>query len=135
MGGQKDDQEFCRYPITNHFAVNPYRYRPETTRGSQHLLHAIVALSCHFRLRSATQSQPPADAVDHKNTAVVLYQGALSKKDIHVHGLSLLDTAMALWQFEVCIPLPAQDLPSGCSCEKKRNGEQRTVNANVVCVC
>ncbi|KAI1616244.1 fungal-specific transcription factor domain-containing protein [Exophiala viscosa] len=97
------DQEFCRYPITNHFAVNPYRYRPETTRGSQHLLHAIVALSCHFRLRSATQPQPPADAVDHKNTAVVLYQGALSKKDIHLHGLSMLDTAMALWQFEATI--------------------------------
>ncbi|KIW53474.1 hypothetical protein, variant [Exophiala xenobiotica] len=97
------DQEFCKYPITNDFSVNPYRYRPETTRGSQHLLHAIVALSCHFTLRSSTQPQPPADAVDHKNTALVLYQGALSKKDIHIHGLSLLDTAMALWQFEATL--------------------------------
>ncbi|KAJ9494835.1 hypothetical protein H2202_009737 [Exophiala xenobiotica] len=97
------DQEFCKYPITNDFSVNPYRYRPETTRGSQHLLHAIVALSCHFTLRSSTQSQPPADAVDHKNTALVLYQGALSKKDTYVHGLSLLDTAMALWQFEATL--------------------------------
>ncbi|KAK5464792.1 hypothetical protein LTS15_001355 [Exophiala xenobiotica] len=100
---EKDDQEFCKYPITNDFSVNPYRYRPETTRGSQHLLHAIVALSCHFTLRSSTQSQPPADAVDHKNTALVLYQGALSKKDTYVHGLSLLDTAMALWQFEATL--------------------------------
>lgn len=97
-----DDQEFCKYPITSDFTVNPYRYRQETTRGSQHLLHAIVALSCHFRQRSAIQLLPSADAIDHKNTAVVLYQGALSRNDIHLHGLSMLDTSMALWQMEVC---------------------------------
>ncbi|KIW10679.1 hypothetical protein PV08_11643 [Exophiala spinifera] len=97
------DREFCWYPITNDFSVNPYRLRPETTRGSQHLLHAIVALSCHFKLRSPNQLLPPSDAIDHKNTSLVLYQNALSKEDAHIDGLSLLDTAMALWQFEAAL--------------------------------
>lgn len=87
--------------MTNDFSVNPYRYRPETTQGSQHLLHAIVAISCHFRLRSPSQSRPPADAINHKNRAIALYQGALAKDDIQFKGLSMLDTALALWQMEV----------------------------------
>ncbi|OCT51318.1 hypothetical protein CLCR_08181 [Cladophialophora carrionii] len=94
-------ESFCKYPITNDFGVNPYRYRPETTQGSRHLLHAILAITSHFRLRSPTQPTPPAEALDHKNTAMVLYQSALTKTDLYNNGLSLLDTALALWQLEV----------------------------------
>ncbi len=98
-----DDLEFCKYPVTNDFSVNPYRYRPETTKGSKHLLHAILAITSHFRLRSPTQNAPPTDALHHKNTAVVLYQGALMQTDLYNNGLSLLDTTLALWQLEVCL--------------------------------
>ncbi|EXJ66881.1 uncharacterized protein A1O5_10076 [Cladophialophora psammophila CBS 110553] len=97
------DQEFCNYPITSDFSVNPYRYRPETTKGSQHLLHAIMAISCHFRLRSPSQPCPPVEALSHKNTAMTLYQGALTEADIYSNALSLLDTALALWQLEATI--------------------------------
>ncbi|ETI22690.1 hypothetical protein G647_06766 [Cladophialophora carrionii CBS 160.54] len=97
------DVQFCKYPITNDFGVNPYRYRPETTQGSRHLLHAILAITSHFRLRSPTQPTPPAEALAHKNTAMVLYQCALTKTDLYNNGLSLLDTALALWQLEATI--------------------------------
>jgi hypothetical protein len=96
-----DDIQFCKYPITDDFGVNPYRYRPETTKGSRHLLHSILAITSHFRLRSPTQPTPPAEALDHKNTAMVLYQSALTETDLYKNGLSLLDTALALWQLEV----------------------------------
>ncbi|OQV07430.1 Fungal specific transcription factor domain-containing protein [Cladophialophora immunda] len=97
------DQEFCNYPITSDFSINPYRYRPETTKGSQHLLHAIMAISCHFRLRSPSQPCPPMEALSHKNTAMTLYQGALTETGIYSNALSLLDTALALWQLEATI--------------------------------
>ncbi|KAH0845154.1 hypothetical protein FOPE_09411 [Fonsecaea pedrosoi] len=97
------DQEFCNYPITCDFDVNPYRYRPETTKGSQHLLHAVMAMSCHFRLRSPSQVAPPTEALSHKNAAMVLYQGALTGAVVSGNALSLLDTALALWQLEATI--------------------------------
>ncbi|KIW66838.1 hypothetical protein PV04_06132 [Phialophora macrospora] len=97
------DVQFCKYPITDDFGVNPYRYRPETTKGSRHLLHSILAISSHFRLRSPTQPTPPAEALEHKNTAMVLYQSALTETDLYKNGLSLLDTALALWQLEATI--------------------------------
>ncbi|EXJ58333.1 hypothetical protein A1O7_05758 [Cladophialophora yegresii CBS 114405] len=97
------DIQFTKYPITNDFSVNPYRYRPETAKGSRHLLHAILAITSHFTLRSPTQATPPAEALDHKNTAMVLYQSALTRTDLYNNGLSLLDTTLALWQLEATI--------------------------------
>ncbi|OAL27540.1 hypothetical protein AYO22_03444 [Fonsecaea multimorphosa] len=97
------DQEFCNYPITSDFSINPYRYRPETTKGSQHLLHAIMAISCHFRLRSPSQASPPVETLSHKGAAMVLYQGAFAGAGIYNNALSLLDTALALWQLEATI--------------------------------
>ena len=47
------------------------------------------------------QPAPPAEALDHKNTAVVLYEGALTSADVCSNGMSLLDTALAIWQLEV----------------------------------
>jgi hypothetical protein len=36
---------------------------------------------------------------------MVLYQSALTETDLYKNGLSLLDTALALWQLEVrCKP-------------------------------
>ncbi len=87
--------------ITNDFSINPYRYRPETTKGSRHLLHSILAITAHFRLRSPNQPATPLEALEHKNTAMVLYQSALTRDDQSRNGLSLLDTALALWQLEV----------------------------------
>src|SRR6266498_1498427 len=96
-----DGQLFCQYPITNDFSTNPFRYRQETSHGSQYLLHAILALSCHFRHRSPLQREPPGDAINHKNTAMVLYRDALEKDITRSKSLSLLDTALALWQVDV----------------------------------
>ncbi|RKL08626.1 hypothetical protein BFJ68_g9420 [Fusarium oxysporum] len=39
------DQEFCVMPLTHDFAANPFRFDAETGRGSQLLLHCILALS------------------------------------------------------------------------------------------
>ncbi|OAP60371.1 hypothetical protein AYL99_05373 [Fonsecaea erecta] len=97
------DREFCNYPITCDFSINPYRYRPETTQGSQHLLHAIMAISCHFRLWSPAQASPPMEALSHKGAAMVLYQGAWAEVGNYTNALSLLDTALALWQLEATI--------------------------------
>ncbi|KAJ4248787.1 hypothetical protein NW762_012625 [Fusarium torreyae] len=40
-----DDREFCVMPLTHDFAANPFRFDAETGRGSQLLLHCILALS------------------------------------------------------------------------------------------
>ncbi|KAM0428481.1 hypothetical protein ACHAPT_006841 [Fusarium lateritium] len=39
------DQEFCVMPLTHDFDANPFRFDAETGRGSQLLLHSILALS------------------------------------------------------------------------------------------
>ncbi|KAF4967980.1 hypothetical protein FSARC_4541 [Fusarium sarcochroum] len=39
------DREFCVMPLTHDFAANPFRFDAETGRGSQLLLHCILALS------------------------------------------------------------------------------------------
>ena len=82
-------------------SVNPYRYRLETTKGSQHLLHALLATASHFKLRSPSQSLPPQESLDHKNTSMTLYLEASTKTASYSNGLILLDTLLALWQLEV----------------------------------
>ena len=41
----QDDQEYCVMPLTHDFDANPFRFNSETGRGSQLLLHCILALS------------------------------------------------------------------------------------------
>lgn len=48
---QIDDREFCVMPLTHDFEANPFRFNAETGRGSQLLLHCILALSYKHILR------------------------------------------------------------------------------------
>ena len=96
-----DDQEFCHYPITYNLNTNPYRCRPETSRGSRFLLHAILAYASHIRLRLPLQKEPPEDALVHKNTALQFFRDARENEISSADRMSLLDTALLLWQLDV----------------------------------
>ncbi|KAJ9499511.1 hypothetical protein H2202_005094 [Exophiala xenobiotica] len=91
------DQEFCTYPITSDLDINPFRYRRETSRGSKHLLHAIIALACHHRKEYRIDKTPPAEFYQHKNQAVTMYKAALQTPEIQAQSLGALDTLLALW--------------------------------------
>jgi len=96
-----DDQEFCTYPITSDLNINPFRYRRETSRGSKHLLHAIIALACHHRKEYRIEKTPPAEFYQHKIQAVTLYKAALQTPEIQAQSLGALDTLLALWCIDV----------------------------------
>lgn len=99
-----DDQEFCTYPVTNDFGINPFRYRRETSTGSQHLLHAIIALACHHRTWSTRQGASPIspEVVMHRNQARSLYEEALRQRHkTKSQCLCILDTLLALWCIDV----------------------------------
>ncbi|KIW11120.1 hypothetical protein PV08_10420 [Exophiala spinifera] len=91
------DQEFCKYPITIDLDTNPFRYRRETSRGSKHLFHAIIALACHYRKDYRRDKPPPLEFYEHKNQSVVLYKEALQGSQIQHQSLPALDTLLALW--------------------------------------
>ncbi|EXJ85836.1 hypothetical protein A1O1_06205 [Capronia coronata CBS 617.96] len=91
------DQEFCTYPVTNDLDINPFRYRRETSRGSKHLLHAIIAIACHHQNSYSINSSPPAEFYQHKNQAAALYKAAVENPEIQAQGLEALDTLLALW--------------------------------------
>ncbi|KAJ9620679.1 hypothetical protein H2204_012234 [Knufia peltigerae] len=91
------DQEFCKYPITIDLDINPFRYRRETSRGSKHLFHAIIALACHHRKDYRQDKAPPLEFYEHKNQSMVLYKEALQSSHIHNQSLPALDTLLALW--------------------------------------
>ncbi|KIX03480.1 uncharacterized protein Z518_07033 [Rhinocladiella mackenziei CBS 650.93] len=91
------DREFCTYPITTDVDINPFRYRKETSRGSKHLLHAIIALACHHRDGYPVQNSPSIEFYQHKNQAVALYRAAMENPQIQAQSLSALDTLLALW--------------------------------------
>lgn len=96
-----DDQEFCKYPITIDLDINPFRYRRETSRGSKHLFHAIIALACHHRKDYRQDKAPPLEFYEHKNQSMVLYKEALQSSHIHNQSLPALDTLLALWCIDV----------------------------------
>ncbi|EXJ84971.1 hypothetical protein A1O3_05646 [Capronia epimyces CBS 606.96] len=91
------DQEFCTYPVTNDLDINPFRYRRETSRGSKHLLHAIIAIACHHQNSYSINSDAPEEFYQHKNQAVALYKAANENPEIQAQGLEALDTLLALW--------------------------------------
>lgn len=99
-----DDQEFCKYPITIDLDINPFRYRRETSRGSKHLFHAIIALACHHRKDYRQDKAPPLEFYEHKNHSMVLYKEALQSSHIQHQSLPALDTLLALWCIDVRLP-------------------------------
>jgi hypothetical protein len=96
-----DDQDFCVIPLSGDVPSNPFRCRSETSRGSQSLLDAILAVSCYHAGRQARKGDElPFDVVDHQNTALKLYRDEL---DTYTgsKGLELLDTTMVLFLYNV----------------------------------
>jgi hypothetical protein len=80
---------------------NPFRCRSETSRGSQSLLHAILAVSCYHAGRQLSKDDySPLDVVDRQNTAIKLYRDELDTY-IGSQGVQLLDTTMVLFLFNV----------------------------------
>lgn len=79
--------------------------------GSKHLLHAIIALACHYRNEYPKGHSPPVEFHQHKNQALSLYTAALTTTDIQTKSLSALDTLLALWCIDVS-ELPHQ----ACAC-------------------
>ncbi|KAI1626791.1 fungal-specific transcription factor domain-containing protein [Exophiala viscosa] len=92
-----DDLEYCTYPITVDNGINPFRYRQDTSAGSQHLLHAVIALACHHRQWPSVHEHPPAEVTQHQGQAVKLFRNALETSAADPRRLSMLDTLLALW--------------------------------------
>lgn len=61
----------------------------------------MLAYATFFRLRLPSQKEPPEDALVHKSTAVQCYRDALNNEKSNIASLTLLDTALLLWQLEV----------------------------------
>lgn len=92
-----DDQKFCVIPLSGDVLSNPFRCRPETSRGSQSLLHAILAVSCyHAGRQKSSDVYPLCDALNHEHTAVTLYRDEVDNYT-GSQGVQLLDTAMVLF--------------------------------------
>lgn len=83
--------------------TNPFRCRKETSLGSPSLLHAILALSGHHNAKQLQRLSIDHEVVNHRDTAAALYRNALVSPQIYSAGLHLLDTAIILFAFDVCI--------------------------------
>ncbi|KAJ3550925.1 hypothetical protein NPX13_g11446 [Xylaria arbuscula] len=69
-----DDQEFCVLPLTHDFEANPFRFDPKTGRGSQLLLHCILAIS--YKHISRGNGRYSREAKAYKKTAFRLLNEA-----------------------------------------------------------
>jgi hypothetical protein len=82
-----DDKEFCILPLTKDFDANPFRHNLETSKGSQLLVHCILALCYkHINRNSDTNS---AEVAYHKQQAVQLL------RDLEGQEVSSLASASA----------------------------------------
>ncbi|KAJ2985170.1 hypothetical protein NUW58_g5678 [Xylaria curta] len=68
------DQEFCVLPLTHDFEANPFRFDPKTGRGSQLLLHCILAIS--YKHISRGNGRYSREAKTHKKMAFQLLKDA-----------------------------------------------------------
>ncbi|KAH8810619.1 fungal-specific transcription factor domain-containing protein [Xylogone sp. PMI_703] len=93
------DQNFCIVPLTGDVSSNPFRFRLEASRGSQALLHAVLAVSCHHAGRlERRDNYLHFDVLSHHNTAVKLYRDEF-ESCAGLQGAPLLDTVMVLFLF------------------------------------
>lgn len=61
----------------------------------------MLALSLYFRHRKSAQKTLPTESINHKNTALTLYQDALGSHNVRFSSLSVLETLLVLWQLDV----------------------------------
>jgi Fungal specific transcription factor domain len=96
---EEDDKEFCIMPLTMDCIANPFRVRQESVKGSQYLLHAVLALSMQHLAKKNQDETLAQEMQVHRSTATHLYSEALSKSD----ALVLLDTLLILVNLDVSI--------------------------------
>jgi citrate synthase len=94
-----DDQEFCVTPLTHDFDANPFRVDKETKRGSQLLLHSILALS--YRHINRDTGDYALDAKRHKKKALKMLNDMEGGTDISPIEANFLDAVLILMTLDV----------------------------------
>ncbi|KAH7108793.1 fungal-specific transcription factor domain-containing protein [Dactylonectria estremocensis] len=88
------DEEFCILPLTNDFEANPFRYNIETGRGSQLLLHCILALS--YKHVNRDTGGYYKEATHHKKQAVQLLRDMEAESKCQSFEPTFLDAVLIL---------------------------------------
>ncbi|CAO2655160.1 Nn.00g102240.m01.CDS01 [Neocucurbitaria sp. VM-36] len=88
------DQEFCIMPLTHDFEANPFRVDTKTGRGSQLLLHCILALSYkHINRDTGSYAN---EARTHKRKALQMLRELESVSQSASLEVALLDAVLIL---------------------------------------
>ncbi|KAM5343331.1 hypothetical protein ACJ41O_014297 [Fusarium nematophilum] len=88
------DQEFCVMPLTHDFDANPFRFDAETGRGSQLLLHCILALSYKHINRDTGSCADEAKV--HKKKALQMLRDMESTSQASPLEATFLDAVLIL---------------------------------------
>ncbi|VUC30658.1 unnamed protein product [Clonostachys rosea] len=95
------DQEFCVTPLTRDFDANPFRVDKETKRGSQLLLHCILALS--YRHINRDTGNYALDAKQHKKKALRMLKDMEGGTDASPIEANFLDAVLILMTLDCAI--------------------------------
>lgn len=86
-------------PLTHDFEANPFRFNAETGRGSQLLLHCILALSYkHINRDTGTCA---IEAKDHKKKALQMLRDMERFPDAPPIEANFLDAVLILMTLDV----------------------------------
>jgi hypothetical protein len=96
-----DDQYICAIPLTVDCHLNPFRIRKETSIGSRHLLHAVLATSLYHLTRDSELTESSALMNTHRAESLHLYSRALSDPSYIYRCLTFLDTTLLLMCLDV----------------------------------
>lgn len=100
----QDNNEFSVIPLTLNLPLNPFRYREDSLQGSDFLLRAVLALSCHHTENLSTHRQGDQiseTVLNHSRTALRLLRQALNSNNVAWMSASLLDTIIVLFSLDV----------------------------------
>ncbi|UPK98735.1 hypothetical protein LCI18_009670 [Fusarium solani-melongenae] len=88
------DQEFCVMPLTHDFDANPFRFDAETGRGSQLLLHCILALS--YKHINRDTGSCASEAKMHKKKALQMLRDMEGTSQASPIEATFLDAVLIL---------------------------------------
>ncbi|KAF5005116.1 hypothetical protein FDECE_8436 [Fusarium decemcellulare] len=88
------DQEFCIMPLTHDFDANPFRFDAETGRGSQLLLHCILALS--YKHINRDTGSCASEAKIHKKKALQMLRDMEGTSQASPIEATFLDAVLIL---------------------------------------
>ena len=88
-------------PLTHDFEANPFRFDPKTGRGSQLLLHCILALSYkHINRETGTCT---GEAKTHKKIALQMLKDLDSASDDNRVHATFLEAILSLMTLDVSL--------------------------------